>query len=108
MSPSSLHETCVKTIRFLAADAIERGACGLKDPNRAPDVTLLAIGLKRHFLLDAAGVPKVAVEAGMTRGWHYLVGDDGAVIGLDFTVDHVVDAATAVLEGTAHPAVSTP
>jgi transketolase len=44
----------------------------------------------------------------MTRGWHYLVGDDGAVIGLDFTVDHVVDAATAVLEGTAHPAVSTP
>lgn len=24
-----------------------------------------------------------AVEAGTTRGWHPLVGDDGAVIGLD-------------------------
>ena len=24
-----------------------------------------------------------AVKAGTTRGWHHLVGDDGAVIGLD-------------------------
>jgi transketolase len=63
------------------------------------------------------GTPRVAVEAGITRGWHHLVGDDGAVIGLDrfglsgpgeevyaelgFTVQHVVDTAHDVLEGTA-------
>jgi hypothetical protein len=58
MSPSSLHETCVKTIRFLAADAIERGACGLKDPNRAPDVILLTIGSKRHFSWTPPVSPK--------------------------------------------------
>lgn len=28
-------------------------------------------------------VPVGAVEAGTTCGWHHLVGDDGAVIGLD-------------------------
>ena len=28
-------------------------------------------------------VPRVAVEAGVTRGWHEYVGDDGAVIGLN-------------------------
>ena len=59
-------------------------------------------------------VPTVAVEAGITRGWHHLVGDDGAVIGLDrfglsgpgdavyaelgFTVDHIVDTVHGVLE----------
>jgi len=31
----------------------------------------------------AAGVPRVAVEAGVTRGWHEYVGDRGDVIGLD-------------------------
>ena len=28
-------------------------------------------------------VPVGAVETGTTRGWHHLVGDDGAVIGPD-------------------------
>jgi transketolase len=64
--------------------------------------------------------PTVAVEAGTTRGWHHLVGEDGAVIGLDrfglsgpgdevyaelgFTVETVVATAHDVLEGTAHAA----
>jgi transketolase len=64
--------------------------------------------------------PTVAVEAGATRGWHHLVGDDGAVVGLDrfglsgpgeevyaelgFTVETVVGTAHDVLEGTAHAA----
>ena len=130
-------------------DAIERGAYVLEDPDRAPDVILLATGSEVHLALDAAaalddenvaarvvsmpsmerfedqpdsyrhdvlppGVPTVAVEAGTTRGWHHLVGDDGAVIGLDrfglsgpgeevyeelgFTVDRVVDTVHEVLK----------
>ena len=56
-----------------------------------------------------------AVEAGTTRGWHHLVGDDEAVIGPDrfglsrpgeeevyeelgFTVDRIVDAIREVPE----------
>lgn len=58
--------------------------------------------------------PVGAVEAGTTRGWHPLVDDDGAVIGLDrfglsgpgeeiyeelgFTVDRIVDAIREVPE----------
>jgi transketolase len=138
-------------------DAIERGAYVLEDPDRAPDVTLLATGSEVHLARDATGaladenvsarvvsmpsmerfedqpdsyrrdvlppdVPTVAVEAGTTRGWHHLVGDDGAVIGLDrfglsgpgdevyealgFTIDRVVDTVHEVLEDTASPAVS--
>jgi transketolase len=30
-----------------------------------------------------AGVPRVAIEAGVTMGWHRYVGPDGAIIGLD-------------------------
>ena len=138
-------------------DAIGRGAYVLEDPDRTPDVVLLATGSEVHLALNAAmtladedvaarvvsmpsmerfeeqpdsyrhdvlppGVPTVAVEAGTTRGWHHLVGDDGAVIGLDrfglsgpgeavyeelgFTVDHVVDTVHAVLKDRASPAVS--
>ena len=118
MASSSLHDACVNTLRFLAADAVERGAYMLEDPDRAPDVTLLATGSEVHLTRDAAAalsdenvaarvvstpsmerfedqpeasrhdvlpsdVPTVAVEAGTTCGWHHLVGDDGAVIGLD-------------------------
>jgi transketolase len=65
-------------------------------------------------------VPKVAIEAGITRGWHAYVGDAGAVIGLDrfglsgpgaavyeelgFTTDRVVAAAQDVI----HTTLSTP
>ena len=68
----------------------------------------------RESVLPSA-VPTVAIEAGITRGWHHLVGDDGAVIGLDrfglsgpgdevyaelgFTVDRVVDTARNVVHG---------
>ena len=61
-------------------------------------------------------VPKVAIEAGITRGWHEYVGDAGAVIGLNrfglsgpgaavyealgFTTDRVVTAAQDVLHAT--------
>jgi len=138
-------------------DAIERGAYVLEDPDRAPDVTLLATGSEVNLALKAAAalddenmaarvvsmpsmerfedqpasyrhdvlppdVPTVAIEAGTTRGWHHLVGDDGAVIGLDrfglsgpgeevyeelgFTVDRVVNTVHDVLEGQASPTVS--
>ena len=59
------------------------------------------------------GVPRLAVEAGRSIGWHAYVGDGGAVIGLDrfgasapgavvadklgFTVDRVVEAARGLL-----------
>ncbi len=75
---------------------------------------------RRAVLL--AEVPTVAVEAGITRGWHHLVGDDGAVVGLDrfglsgpgeavyeelgFTVDRVVGTVHEVLKDAASPAVS--
>ena len=60
-----------------------------------------------------AGVPRVAIEAGVTDGWRKYVGLDGAVVGLDtfgesapagalfkhfgFTVDNVVAAARTLL-----------
>jgi len=63
--------------------------------------------------------PTVAVEAGTTRGWHHLVGDDGAVVGLDrfglsgpgeevyvklgFTVETVVGTAHDILKEAAPP-----
>jgi transketolase len=59
------------------------------------------------------GVPRVAVEAGVTDGWYKYVGLDGAVVGIDrfgesapapelfrhfgFTVENVVNAVKAVL-----------
>ena len=54
MASSSLHDACVNTLRFLAADAVERGAYMLEDPDRAPDVTLLATGSEVHLTRDAA------------------------------------------------------
>lgn len=61
-----------------------------------------------------AGVPKLAIEAGITMGWYKYVGCNGAVIGLDhfgasapaktvfaefgFTVDNVVDKALALVK----------
>jgi transketolase len=59
------------------------------------------------------GVPRVAVEAGVSDYWRKYVGLDGAVVGIDrfgesapgaevfkyfnFTVEHVVDAVKSVL-----------
>ena len=77
----------------------------------------------RHEVLPP-GTPTVAVEAGTSRGWHHLVGDDGAVVGLDrfglsgpgeevyaelgFTVDRVADTVRRLLEGTATPSTASP
>jgi transketolase len=60
-----------------------------------------------------AGVPRVAIEAGVRDGWYRYVGTDGAVVGIDtfgasapakklfehfgFTVAHVVETVTSVL-----------
>ena len=76
----------------------------------------------RHEVLPP-DTPAVAVEAGTTRGWHHLVGEDGAVVGLDrfglsgpgdevyaelgFTVENVVNTVHDVLGGTARPAALT-
>ena len=59
------------------------------------------------------GLPRIAVEAGVSDGWYKYVGLNGAVIGLDrfgesapaellfkefgFTVDHVVEVVKNVL-----------
>ena len=59
------------------------------------------------------GLPRVAIEAGVTAFWHKYVGLEGAVVGIDtfgesapagvlfkhfgFTVDNVVAKAKAVL-----------
>ncbi len=61
-----------------------------------------------------ADVPKLAVEAGSPRGWRDYVGSNGAILGLErfgasapgdevmaqlgFTVDHVVERATALVK----------
>ena len=61
------------------------------------------------------GVPRVAVEAGVTDFWRKYVGLDGAVVGIDrfgesapagelfkhfgFTAQHVAEAAKGVLQG---------
>jgi len=138
-------------------DAIERGGYVLRDPERAPDATIVATGSEVPLALDAAealtaehaavrvvsmpsmerfedqpeeyrhevlppDLPTVAVEAGTTRGWHHLVGENGAVIGLDrfglsgpgeevyaelgFTVDRVADTVRSLLEGTTTPAAA--
>jgi transketolase len=60
-----------------------------------------------------AGIPRLAIEAGVSLGWHRYVGDSGAVIGLDrfgasapgktvyeklgFSPGRVVDGATRLL-----------
>jgi transketolase len=67
----------------------------------------------RNSLL-ARGARKVSIEAGATLGWREVVGDKGAVIGLDrfgasapgpvaleqlgFSVDHVVNVALSLLK----------
>ncbi len=59
------------------------------------------------------GLKKLAIEAGVTQGWHKYVGDNGAVIGVDgfglsapggqalahagFTVENIVARAKALL-----------
>jgi transketolase len=62
-----------------------------------------------------AGVPRVAVEAGVAQGWHEWVGPNGAVLGIDgfgasapgkvvaerygFTAEAVADRALRFLKG---------
>ncbi len=62
-----------------------------------------------------ADLPKLAIEAGVTLGWHEWVGSDGDVIGIDhfgasapgpvamekfgFTVENVVERALALVNG---------
>ena len=58
--------------------------------------------------------PRLAVEAGLPQGWHRYLGDGGDIVGIErfgasapgnivmqkfgFTVDHVIERATALLE----------
>jgi len=69
----------------------------------------------RDLVLPPDVTARLAVEAGVTQGWHRYVGDGGDVIGLDrfgasapgpivmeklgFSVDNVVARAKALLEG---------
>ena len=69
----------------------------------------------RQYVL-APGVPKLAVEAGVTLGWERCVGENGDILGLDrfgasapggmalaklgFSVDNVVSRACALLGRT--------
>ncbi len=66
-----------------------------------------------HAEVLPPGVPRLAVEAGTTMGWHRWVGDSGAVVGLDrfgasapgkvvaaklgFTAEAVADRAEALI-----------
>jgi len=68
----------------------------------------------RESVLPSAVTARVAVEAGISQGWHKWIGDKGAMITLDhygasapapklmeefgFTVEHVVEEALAVIE----------
>ncbi len=105
-------QLCVAAAETLAADGI--GVRVVSMPS-----------FERFFARDAADraqvippdVPaRVAVEAGVTLGWERVVGDHGAVIGLDrfgasapadrlfeefgFTPDRVVEVARTTLAGT--------
>ncbi|MEW6426528.1 MAG: transketolase [Thermodesulfobacteriota bacterium] len=67
----------------------------------------------RRSVLPAAVTARIAIEAGVTAGWHKYVGDRGAVVGIDrfgesapgdvlfryfgFTVEHVVEVAEKLL-----------
>jgi transketolase len=42
-----------------------------------------ACSVERRAAVLPAGVPKLAVEAGVSRGWRDYVGDDGAIHGVD-------------------------
>jgi len=67
-----------------------------------------------HQVLPPEIKARIAIEAGVTQGWHRYVGDSGKVIGLNrfgasapgavlyekfgFTVEHVVETALSLLE----------
>jgi len=67
----------------------------------------------RAFVLGPVGTPRLAVEAGVSLGWHSYIGERGAVLGVNrfgasapgkevlrhygFTVDTVVTRALALL-----------
>ena len=67
----------------------------------------------RDSVLPPAIRPRLAVEAGLSQGWHRYVGDGGDIVGVGrfgasapgnvvlekfgFTVDHVVERAVALL-----------
>ena len=81
----SLDEQCVNTMRFLSVDMV----------------------------LPPPVLAQLAVEAGVTQGWHRDVGDAGDVIGIDrfgaaargetvlreygFTIDNIYERAKALL-----------
>ena len=70
----------------------------------------------RDSVLPSSVRPRLAVEAGVTQGWHRYVGEQGAVIGVDrfgasasekvmmreygFTIDHVYECAMKLLDRT--------
>ncbi|HUU81239.1 MAG TPA: transketolase, partial [Acidobacteriota bacterium] len=69
----------------------------------------------RHQVLPPEIKPRIAIEAGVTQGWHHYVGDRGDVVGFDHfgasapykvlykkfgvTADHVVERAMALTTG---------
>ncbi len=109
---------------LIATGSEVRLAVGARERLVAEGITARVVSMPSWELFDEQaaeyrqhvlppGVPKLAVEAGITRGWRDYVGDDGDVIGLDrfgasapgeivmerlgFTVDHVVERARRLI-----------
>ncbi len=77
----------------------------------------------RESVLPARVRPRVSVESGVSMGWDRWVGDEGAMISIErfglsgpgqkvldafgFTVDHVVQVARGVIDGSVRGVVST-
>jgi len=101
-----------------AVAGVSRGAYVIAEPERGPDLVLVATGSEVALAVEAArrlaeegvaarvvsmpswelfdgrepgyreellpeGIPRLAVEAGVSRGWRDWVGEGGAVVGLD-------------------------
>ena len=135
-SAAALDELCINTLRFLSVDAVQKansGHPGLPLGAAPMAYVLWTRYLKHHpanphwldrdrFVLSAdrdAVLPpsigaRLAVEAGVSQGWHRYVGDRGDVLAVDrfgasapgsvmlreygFTVDNVCACAVAVLQ----------
>jgi transketolase len=134
--------------KYAAASGLHRGAYVLADPERVPDVVVIATGSEVSLALQAheqlaeegiatrvvsmpswevfqsqpssyvdevlpAGIPRVAVEAGVSFGWERWVGRTGVIVSVDrygasapghvameklgFRVDNVKDAVRRAL-----------